>query len=241
MMMVTTLAAALVARSVPSTTPKALIEGMFKRYYVAKSIQGTVISVQTAMGAKVTLRTDLAIKNPDRFRIAQSRDGSRADHWLAVSDGNLFAYDRPDGVKGKPRFAELVTQNGKKLNNRDMYQVVSGAIGDKNAPLDIAFGRSDDLRGLTNRWGKEWKYEGEATVAGRKGYRISSSMRPYIEAQYWDSVEMVIDADYNLLEYKVSQRIIVDKATEPIIVVTDSVINFTVDSDISDQIFVVVG
>jgi len=240
-MLATIMAMAVAAPAFPSTTPKALIEGMFKRYYVAKTIQGSIVSVQTALGARVNLRTDLAIKSPDHFRIAQARDGSRAARWLAASDGKIFSYDRPDGVKGKPRFAELVTQNGKKLTNRDMYQVVGTTLGDKHAAIDIAFGRTDDLRGLTNRWGKEWKYVGEATVGGRKGYRISSSMRPFIEAQYWDAVEMVIDADFNLLGYKTSQRILVDKGTEPVIVVTDSVINFTVDGDISDQIFAAVG
>ncbi len=240
-MLATFMAMSIAIPSFDSTTPKALIEGMFKRYYVAKTIQGSIVSVQTALGARVNLRTDLAIKNPDKFRIAQSRDGSRAASWLSVSNGNIFSYDKPDGVKGKPRFAELVTQNGKKLTNRDMYQVVSNTLGDKHAAIDIAFGRSDDLRGLTNRWGKDWKYEGEASIAGRKGYRISSSMRPFIEAQYWDKVEMVIDADFNLLEYKVSQRILVDKATEPVIVVTDSIITFTVDGEISDGLFASVG
>jgi len=240
-MLATIIAMSVAIPTYESTTPKALIEGMFKRHYVAKTIQGSIVSVQTALGARVNLRTDLAIKNPDKFRIAQARDGSRAASWLSVSDGNVFSYDKPDGVKGKPRFAELVTQNGKKLSNRDMYQVVANTIGDKHAAIDIAFGRTDDLRGLTNRWGKEWKYEGETTVGGRKGYRISSSMRPFIEAEYWDKVEMVIDADFNLLEYKTSQRILVDKATEPVIVVTDSIVNFAVDGDIPDGIFKLAG
>jgi hypothetical protein len=219
--------------------PKTLISGMIKHYYEAKSISGRTTSVQTALDARVTTVTEMDIRQPDCFRIAQARDGSAARSWLLVSNGTIFTYDKPDQVKGKPRFAEPLFQNGKKMTNREIYQVISGSIGDKNAAIDIAFGRAEDLRALVNLWGKEWVNHGLVSIGGRKGYHITSTMRPYVEAGYWDKVEMVIDPESNLINYKTIQKVFPPDRREAVYITTDLKVEFTLNQEIADSVFAI--
>jgi len=219
--------------------PKTLISGMIKHYYEAKTISGRTTAVQTALTARVNVITELAIRQPDCFRIAQARDGSAARNWLLVSNGTIFTYDKPDQVKGKPRFAEPLFQNGKKMTNRDVYQVISSAMGDKNAAIDIAFGRSEDLRALVNLWGKEWVNHGLVSVGGRQGYHLTSNMRPYVEAGYWDKVEMVIDPEFNLINYKTIQKVFPPNQREAVYVTTDMKVELTINQEIADAVFAI--
>lgn len=136
-------AALLALTQTPTEAPSAgpLISKMLARYTDAQTAQGSITTTQTAKTAKVVTETVVAIEKPNRLRIEQTRNGTEGGHWLVVSDGVKFSYDRPQGGLGKDRYLDAVEDS----KVEDLYTAATYSLGEKSAPLDILIGRKADL------------------------------------------------------------------------------------------------
>lgn len=159
----TTLITAVLLLQVPgqATTPQTpsgptavqSVQNMLARYAGAKTAAGQISLVQSAAGTSIKIDTTLAFdRNANRLLIQQTRQSSEPFRFLAVSDGSLFSYDKPQSVIGRDRFKEQVSQHGKTQTVGDLYAAARPGLGDANALLDVAIGRQMDLKELMGKW-----------------------------------------------------------------------------------------
>ncbi|RYG36226.1 DUF2092 domain-containing protein [bacterium] len=175
----TMIVAALLALQAPQEAPSAgpIISQMLARYANAVSAQGSIVTTQTALSAKVTTTTEIALEKPNRLRIDQSRTGGQKGEWLVISDGNRFAYDRPRGVFGKKRFNDVA-----EATLPDLYTAVLDSIGEKSIPLDIVIGRKNDLQAFVGMLGpmaltSGASLKGESVELAKGKYRKTSDAK----------------------------------------------------------------
>ena len=226
----------------PSGEPSAgpLISKMFARYAAAKSLAGDINMSQTADGHTVAVRTELQYQEPGKVFIRQTRKSSQPRAWLVTSDGVHFSYDRPQGVLGlKNRFLDAVESRQGPMSVRDIYLAVSLSLGDKSAPLDIAFGRVEDLRVIKALWGN-LTVAGQTDFNGKKVNLVHGGFRESFGGPLIGSLELLISDTGDLVRMKTVQTLVYGNVTQPITVGTFWDVNLTVDGEVNDALFTVV-
>ncbi len=142
--------------SQPPAEPTAaeLIAAAFKHYYDAKSLYGRIHLTESAANYTISVDTDLAYERPSKLYINQRRSGNNPAQWLAVSDGNIFSYNKPQSVHGPARFREPVVQaDGRVQTVPEMYAALrKGSIEDYSPVLDMAIANPDLLAALKAHW-----------------------------------------------------------------------------------------
>jgi hypothetical protein len=233
--------AALIALSAPVAEPTGaqLISKMFALYHDAPTLRGDIVCTQSAQNVTVTTRTTLQLERPNRLYILQTRDGSQGGRWKVAADGLRFSYDRPKGIGGKARFLEPMTmRDGTKLGIEDVYTAVIYSLGDKSAPLDIAIGRRDDLRGLVKEWDTNFVVKGTQIIRGITGNIITGGYHPFPGSRNLGYLEMVIADDGTLLRYFLRDRVsVTDVSKEAVTVETNFEVSLKIGAELDPSLF----
>jgi len=218
----------------PSAGP--LISKMLDRYSKAKTASGRISFVQQADGASVTVDTELQYERPNKLYIRQERKGSDAHVWLAVSDGKVLSYDRPEGVFGRDRFRDKV---GPSSNLSDLYTAVLDSLGERSPALAMMISRRDDLVALLQMWGPT-TIAGKTTLRGTEAFVIDGSYRVASGGRLSGKLEMVITADGDLLRYVQREKVQLPAPSNKLVeLVTTWDCNVRVDAPVDDGLFTV--
>ena len=164
------------AATVPDA--KDLIGKMFARYAGGKTVAGRIRMVQTAMNVTIQVDTTIALERPDLIHIEQRQlDGTKPQATL-ISDGVRFVYTAQLGtVKDTMRMMESLHPNSKSaLHIPEIYPCVFTSLADRSFPLDVAVGRTADLKILTQHLAA-FTMSGKSNVLGRDVYDIRGDWR----------------------------------------------------------------
>lgn len=249
MMMTSLIAFAALAQTAPAPASAAqaagptagpLISKMLARYAAAQTLSGQIATVQTASDRSIHTTTVFQSEQPSKFYFSQTMDGDDGGKWLLTSDGVRFSYNRPHGTFGPDRYVEDVMKPAGATTVKEMYAVAGSVIGEKSPPLDIAFGRLDDLKRLKAIWGPmqiagRTKFNGIDANVVRGGFRVAFN-GPLV-----GEVEMVVTDDGDLLRYTTQQK--VAASTKPSVVVnvvTDWQCNIKVNGPVDESLFALV-
>jgi hypothetical protein len=210
-----------------------MIEATLKRYAEAKTLAGKVAMAQTANGVTVKSETELQIEAPSQIYLRQVYQSptSGATVRFLVSDGKRFGYDRPPGgivaterteflvERGKPRYIEMVTQNGYQQTVQDMFATERLSLVDKSPLIDIAIGRTQDLRDLMGKW-VGMKVFGAVKANGQDVTAVVGSYREDAAAPINGSFELYLTADFDIVKYVQKQRFAVPTQPDKMVDVT---------------------
>jgi hypothetical protein len=139
--------------------------------------------LQFEFPAKIYIRQDMEVQTPN-------------DHWtrswLVTGDGVGFSYNPPEaGIesRNRNRLYETVEFKQPKANKKEftlppkppldvrgIYGVITKSIGDRTLPIDVAFGRTEDLRFIRNQL-LNVKFEGPESVNGVECSKITGEWR----------------------------------------------------------------
>lgn len=252
--MITLLAATLSLRQTPPTAG-ALMTKMFAKYAGAKTIAGTVRWTQSALGKSVVVGSEVQIQRPDKVFLRQNRTGSEARGWLLTSDGNLFSYDRPEGIRGRDRFVENVhvhdASHDVDLKVGDLFIAAGKSLGDRGVPLVVCFARSDDLRAVRDCWptfrlaGKRKVGEVEANaVLGDLGEVFTTrdaEGNPVDRLRKIGTFELYLTDQGEIIRYVEKQTMQIPQATKDVFeVVSTWDCSLTIDGPVKPELFTVV-
>lgn len=198
--------------AIPPTNAGALISKAMARYYDAASVSGELHLTQTAKNVQLKIDTTLQFDRPSQIVIQQVRGGSTPKRMSLVSDGRMFAYDRPEGTYGQDRFVEEVTQKGYTQTYRDLYAASSRALVDRSPILDLIIGRREDLKVLQAKWGAK-KVTGKTTLRGIEGFVIEGAYHDLPGAPATGQFQMVVTEQGDILRYSNTQRLRVPDQT----------------------------
>jgi hypothetical protein len=196
-------------------SPAALIGKMFAKYASADTLLGQIRLTQSVGQVSVVVTTDFQMEKPAKLYIRQQRGGSDPKMWLVTSNGVLFSYNRPEGIGGPDRFVENVhvqdkvpgldVQRDIRLTNQDIYVAARKSLGDRNAAMDIAIGRTDDLRALASQWVKFANY-GKFKVNDVETNKIMGGFAGFIGQPPSGTFELYITDDGELIRYVVREK-----------------------------------
>ncbi len=234
--MLATLAVSCALAVLAPTAPKQsaasqLVSKMLQYYSSAQSLTGTILFTASDGAGKAQLLTTIQYEKPSKLYILQEKRGSQPMQWIVSSDGKYFSYAPPEYLasatfNSKPqRLIEPINQivPGEFLKNaagktvpkyapydvRQIYAVAASSLGDRSVPLDIAVGRTEDLKHDVLTWmtviGK-----GKTTLNGVEANLIVGGWRPYGEAiadpnNPPGTYELYITDEGKLLRYTVTQ------------------------------------
>lgn len=157
------LASLILAAPMQSPDPAALISKMFAYYYDAKSLSGKIKMTQAFQQRTAVIETHLQFQWPAKIYIRQNMNGPAGpDRWLVTGDGEGFTYDAPRVVSDHrtnnrlyepvqyipppPKYkGDLQMPKPPPHDVRSIYRAVCVTIGDRSLPIDVAFGRKEDL------------------------------------------------------------------------------------------------
>lgn len=262
--MITTVALSLAILGAPSAAPAKqtaaeLVSKMLAYYQEANTISGTITLTASDGGGQRQLVTSLQYAKPSKLYIRQVKAGGTAMQWLVTSDGTEFSYDVPQDLPGytfnehSHRLVEPVLQlTGEYVGKtpvkapygvRQIYAAVAPSIGDRSVPLDVAIGRTEDLRHDNLTW-MTVESGGKVTFNGAETNRVFGKWRPYGEAST-DTVnspgqyEMLIADDGKLVRYSTFQFIRSPGGTDVTLQLTWDV-NLTLNGKPDDSLFKVI-
>lgn len=193
-MILNSLALLVAAQGTPD--PSALVSKMFAYYNDAKSMSGTITFNQAFQNNRVRIDTKFQFEWPAKIYISQVYTGTkRKDRWLVTGDGEAFTYDEPRLVVSKtannrlyepvqyipppPRYKGDIQQPKPPPHDvRSIYRAVCLTIGDRSLPLDVAFGRKEDLQYVKNQL-KTVTYKGEQDLNGEKVHVVRGLWRDH--------------------------------------------------------------
>jgi hypothetical protein len=203
---------------------KALIGKMLQYYADAQTLTGSITLTASDGKGQAQLLTQIQFEKPSKLYIRQAKGGTKPAVWLVTSDAKNFSYDYPDFLPGTQttRLLESIRQvvpnqfvkgpDGKdqpKYANydvRQIYATAAASIGDRSVPLDIAIGRSEDLRHDVLTW-MTVHANGKVSVNGVEGNSITGKWREYGDQdQTRGEYELVITDDAKLLRYTIVQN-----------------------------------
>ncbi|HSI73199.1 MAG TPA: hypothetical protein VK934_08470 [Fimbriimonas sp.] len=230
--MLITFVAALVAlqgapQDAPQETAVQVVEKALAHYAEARTIAGTVALKQQARGVIVKSETLLQFDKPSKIVLRQVYNGFEpipdtnnvrpsVIRRALISDGKTFSFDLPDGVRGKGRSIERVSQNGHSQTIQDLYETERLSLVDKNPMLDMAIGRSQDLRRLLDQWAS-MKLHGKVKVGEQDVTAVTGSFREDVGAAVSGTFEAYFSKDYDLVRYVLKQRFTVPNQPEQIV------------------------
>lgn len=186
----------------PEPTAGQVLTKMLARYSGLKSFVGTIKSTLTADGESASLDTYIQFEKPSFVYVRQNIPG-QARTWGVISDGKHFSYNVPPELPSPSdeHLVEPVDQNGVIQTCQDIYFAASHSFKDRCCPLDIAFGRNDDLRYRRNQWVTD-TLMGKENVRGQTAYVVGGNWREYLSAMPSGTYRMWITADGDLLRYE---------------------------------------
>ena len=236
----TTPALALQSSGQPSSASD-LISKMLSRYAGAKTVVGTIEMTQEAKGATVTTETELQYERPSKIYLRQAEHSSQGRSFLLTSDGRTFSYDPPpDAPRGKARYTELTTNGYKQLDLKEIYTATRDSIVDPNHMLNIAIGRTGDLKKFIEQIAN-FHLAGSQKVGDEVIYEIIGkySLQPGAEAS--GDFDMYISSDGDFRKLSVRQFFGVAKHPEiaPIAVTTTWVSTLQVNAKPNQALFTV--
>ncbi|MEZ0325552.1 MAG: outer membrane lipoprotein carrier protein LolA [Fimbriimonas sp.] len=252
--MLTTLIAVVVAaqaqggqvpQAAPTETAVQIIEKVLAKYAGAKTISGTVTFKQSASGLTARGETQLQFEKPSKIYLKQIYQGASAGdrrEMLLVSDGKVFSYDKPDGTFGRSRFTEFVTQHGTSQSIQDMYTVERGRLADRSPLVDVAIGRTQDLKELLAQWAS-MKVHSVAKVKDREieATAIVGDYRDNAEAAITGSFEVYVTKDYELVRYVTKYMLRLPQSDKPIEVLTVWDSDLKVNAQVNPALFRVIN
>lgn len=194
-------------RAIQAPNPAQMLSEMIAKYSAAKSLVGTITLSQSAMNQTGQIRTYFQFEYPSKLYIRQDMTTGTGGRWLVTSDGKFFSYDVPKlpwQDKGT-RLVEPVVFQGKTLGVRDIYAAASLSLGDRSAPLDIAIGRSEDLRYLRNQWAT-LRYQGTTRLGEEEVHVIMGDWREYGDAPVSGQFRIMLNANNELRQYALSEN-----------------------------------
>ena len=120
----------------PAPTAGAVVTKMFERYAYAKTVGGTIRTVQVAGGVSLVTDTNLAFERPSsKLRLEQRRKTSdgMTERYL-VSDGNVFRYTPPERIiSATPFLTEAVQPPERpKQSIADLYLILAADLPDRS-------------------------------------------------------------------------------------------------------------
>ncbi len=209
--MLTTMVAASLILQTPSlaaqtsTEEKAStkISKVFEHYASGKSISGTVTLTQTAMTAKISVVSKLAMKRPGWIYLNQVRNSSEPRTVLLVSDGSSFAYDTPEDVIQQKRLLEKVT-GVEGDATYEAFHAFQATTVDRSPIIDIAIAARPLLEDLTATF-VSIKNGPKANVGGDECDVIEGSWRANKLSAATGTYKIYITKDYSIKRYVVSQ------------------------------------
>lgn len=159
------LAALLTANLLPVQTdnPAQVISKMFAYYYGASSMSGKIKMTQSILNRVAVIDTTFQFEAPAKIYISQIMTAPfGSEKWLVTGDGVGFSYTPPrfasdtraqnrlyepvQYVPAPPRNKNEAPQpTPPPLDFRQIYGIVGKSIGDRTLPLDVAFGKNEDL------------------------------------------------------------------------------------------------
>ena len=234
--MLTALAMIAIAQESPqenqgSVNASLLVQKMIEYYNDAATMTGTIVMTTKVGDESLSITTNLQFEKPSRIYVRQQKSLGDKRVWLIVSDGKLFAYDAP-GLAAwedpKKRLAEPVTYLGVKKTFRDIYAVGATGLGDRSTPLDIAIGRTEDLKYVRDQW-RSVNYRGKSTHLGQEVNVVMGEWRPYGNAEVQGQYRMLITPGGELKEFARSEMVKPQGAPQAFNVVTTWAVNLKKD------------
>jgi len=234
--MLTALAMIAIAQESPqeaqgSVNASLLVQKMIEYYNDAATMTGTIVMTTKVGDESGSISTTMQFESPSRIYIRQQKSTGDKRVWLIVSDGKKFAYDSP-GVAawedpGK-RLLEPVVYPNLVFKVRDIYAATAKSLGDRSTPLDIAIGRTDDLKYLRAQW-KTVSYKGKSTHLGQEVNVVMGEWRPYGEGDTQGQYRMLITPGGELKEFARSETVRPPGSNQTLNVVTTWTVNLKKD------------
>lgn len=243
--------------------PAQLISKMFAYYYDAKSMAGKIKFTQAFQNRVATVDTQFQFEWPAKVYIKQNMTGPAGqDRWLVTGDGEGFSYDSPRIVAEKqptrlyepvqyippaPKYKQdLVLPKPAPHDVRTIYRAVCLTVGDRSLPLDLAFGRKEDLSYMRGQLAT-LRYKGEDELNGVKCHVVNGIWKDHpgtdeergkYELWITEGGELKRFSRSEFVSFKAEQ-----KATAPVIegeIISVWDVNITKDSGIDPALFKVV-
>lgn len=192
-----------------SVNASLLVQKMIMYYNDAATMTGTIVMTTKVGDESGSITTTMQFESPSRLYIRQQKSTGDKRVWLVVSDGKRFAYDSP-GVSawedpGK-RLLEPVAYPNMVFKVRDIYAATAKSLGDRSTPLDIAIGRTEDLKYVRAQW-ETVEYKGKSTHLGQEVNVVMGKWRPYGDAATQGQYRMLISPAGELKEFARSESI----------------------------------
>lgn len=221
-------------------SPAQIVSQMISKYSQAKSLTGKIVLTQTALNQSGQVTTDVQFELPSKLYIRQ-RKSTGPDTAIVTSDGKRFTYlapRRPGEVEGT-RVIEAVQFQGKILTVRDIYSASVLSLFDRNAPLDIAIGRREDLEFLRHQWAS-LEYKGTTKRGNETVHVVMGSWREYGAVPVTGQFRLMVTQDFELREYTVSETVQPNGAQRPTNVLSTWTVDLQIDAKPDPNLFQVV-
>ncbi len=192
-----------VPQAAPTETAVQIVEKMLAKYAGATTLTGTVSFVQSAEGRSIKSETQLQYEKPSKIYLRQIfQSSSEQRDLMLVSDGTVFTYDKPEGTLGRPRFRENVTQNRRQQTIQELYTAERLSLVDRSPLIDIAIGRTQDLRDVLGQWAN-MKVHSVVKLKDREieATAIVGNYRDNADAPLSGNFEIYITSDYEVVRY----------------------------------------
>lgn len=224
--------------------PTEVIGGLFKKYYDAQSVEGTMTSRYYEGNRLIsTVETEVAfIRNPAKIYIRQEKTnhtipGSEKDVFMVIGDGKNLSYNVPVGSlrweeRKSERLIEPIVPGISTVETQ--YALVTSSLSDRTAPLDIAFARTEDLQAYQKLWYELIFQERQDAPAGAKV--IGGRLRPFDEAPPSGSWQIVLGPNLDMIRYETNETFSVDGQQLTLRAVHD--VDFKLNVSIPDSKFV---
>lgn len=201
------------------TNAGVLVSRSIRRYFDALAVKGQIRWTNSARGMSVVTVTDVAYDRPNKLLIRQERAGAHPAHYLAVSNGAVFSYDRPPNVLGPDRFQEYVNQHGRFQLIHEMYVACSKGLLDRSPALDMVIAGKSDLAYLRKQW-SHLRYKGTATINGQEARVVKGDFLVDESHEAAGTVEMAFTDAGDLLQYTERTNYAVPNSSDTIEVVS---------------------
>lgn len=227
-----------------------VVSKMLAYYSDAKSLVGTITMTQRAGDRQATIQTEVQFAQPSKVYILQVLNASYGQsRWLVTSNGKIFSYSAPRSIstEGKlspegKRLVEACVQFGTDIGFRGVYQASVASLGDRSTPLDIVFGRKEDLKFRRDQW-STMEHVGKTDVNGVSAYVIGGAYRDYGRAPESGTYQFVIDEQFRLLRYIERETVGAAVNGSRILQEVETVwsVNVTKDATPREELFKVIG
>jgi len=215
-----------------TVNPSALISKMLAFYHDARTLTGTITMTQKVGEQSGSILTTVQFETPSKLYVRQQKQIGDRREWMIVSNGKLFAYDAPDLRTSETskrlveaQVIEEVKPTGVKevimrLGIREVYAAGAATLGDRSTPLDIAIGRTEDLRALRDQWATV-NYKGTTEHGGKTVHVVMGDWRPYGNALPIGQYRMLVNDSGELLQFARSEPLAIAGKSETVLTTWD--------------------